>query len=79
MVRTHLVVRVSNPGSATRIRLIDRTGRVVGRLNVKAGANQAVAVPLLDRDQKPLAAGAYFATFASGRTLRTFKFTVVSR
>jgi hypothetical protein len=79
IVRTQLVVRVNNPESATRVRLIDRTGRVVGRAMVKAGADQALALPLLDRDSRPLAAGAYFATFASGRTLQTFKFTVVAR
>jgi hypothetical protein len=79
VVRTHLVVRVTNLESATRIRVIDRTGRVVGRVTVKAGANQAVAVPLLDRNGKPPAAGAYFATFAGGRALQTSKFVVVAR
>jgi hypothetical protein len=79
VVINHLVMRIDNPQSPARIRIIDRTGRVAARLTVSAGSDQAIAWPLIDRRGRELAAGAYYVAFAARGSYRVAKFTVVVR
>ncbi|MBM3332073.1 hypothetical protein FJY68_09530 [candidate division WOR-3 bacterium] len=79
VVSSHLVLRIDNPRSAARVRILDRGGRVVARLAVSAGANQTIAWPLLDGRGRRLTAGAYYVTFSASGASRVAKFTVTSR
>ena len=79
VVTGHLVMRIDNPQSPARVRIIDRTGRVAARLTVSAGADQALAWPLIDSHSRRLTAGAYYVTFSIPGSYRVVKFTVMSR
>jgi hypothetical protein len=79
VVTTRLVLRIDNPRSCARMRIVDREGRVVGRRTVAAGSNQAVAWPLLDESGSRLAAGSYCVTFSTPGASRVARFMVVSR
>jgi hypothetical protein len=79
VVTSHLVLRVDNPGSVTRVRIFNHSGRVVARLSVAPGANQALAWPLLDAQGRRLAPGVYYASFSSSGPYRTAKFAVAAR
>jgi len=79
IVTDQLVLRIDNPQAPARIRIIDRNGRVVSRQVVAAGSNQAIVVPLLNSRGQKLAAGSYYATFATPGAYRVAKFSVVAR
>jgi hypothetical protein len=79
VVTSQLVMRIDHPQAPARIRVIDRNGRIVGRMIVAAGSNQAIAWPLLDNRGAKLAAGSYFVTFATPGTFRVAKFAVAAR
>ena len=79
VVTSHLVMRIDNPQAPARVRIIDQSGRVVARLTLAAGSNQASAWPLLDGRGRRLTAGAYYVTFLTPGSDRVAKFTVVSR
>jgi hypothetical protein len=79
VVTNHLVMRIDNPQAPARVRIIDRNGRVVARLAVAAGANQAVAWPLLDSRNRRLSAGTYYAVFDAAGAHRVAKFAVTVR
>jgi hypothetical protein len=79
IVINRLVMRINNPQTPARVRIVDRTGRVAARLAVAAGSNQAVAWPLLDGRGHRLPAGTYYAAFQTSGTYQVAKFTVVAR
>ena len=79
VVNSHLVMRIDNPETPARVRIVDRNGRVVARLAVAAGSNQAVAWPLLDSRNRRLSAGTYYAVFDAPGAHTMAKFTVVAR
>jgi hypothetical protein len=79
VVTSHLVMRIDNPQSPARVRIIDRTGRVAARLTVSAGADQAIAWPLIDSRGRRLTAGTYYVTFSTRGSYRVAKFTATSR
>jgi hypothetical protein len=79
VVTSQLVVRINNPDTPARVRIIDRNGRVMAKLAVAAGSNQAIAWPLLDSRNHRLAAGTYYAVFDAAAAHRMAKFTVVAR
>jgi hypothetical protein len=79
VVTSHLVMRIDNPQTPARVRIIDRNGRVVARLTVAAGSNQAIAWPLLDSRSRRLSAGTYYAMFSASMIHSMAKFTVAAR
>lgn len=79
VVTSHLVMRIDNPRTPARVRIIDRNGRVLARLAVPAGSNQAVAWPLLDSRDRRLSAGTYYAVFDASGARTVARFTVVAR
>ncbi len=79
IVNRHLVMRIDNPETPARVRIIDRNGRVMARLTIAAGSSQAVAWPLLDSRNRRLSAGTYYAVFDAAGVHTLAKFTVVAR
>lgn len=70
VARTALVLRAGNLPRAANVRVIDRSGRCVARVPIRAGNDVAVSWPLLDRDGRRLPAGVYHAVLTSaGATL----------
>lgn len=70
VAKTALVLRAGNLPRAANVRVIDRAGRCVARVQVSAGKDIAVSWPLLDRDGRRLPAGVYYAVLTTtGATL----------
>ncbi len=70
IARTALLLRAGNLSRAANVRVIDRSGRCVSRVPLRAGKDIAVSWPLLDRDGRRLASGVYHAVLTtSGATL----------
>jgi hypothetical protein len=76
VTRTTLVLRAGNLLRAATVRIIDREGRSVARVAVSAGADIAVAWPLVDREGMRLPAGVYLALLSNGGTRLARRFVI---
>ena len=76
VVRTALVLRAGNLPRAASVRVIDRSGRCVARVPIRAGKDIAVSWPLLDRDGRRLPAGVYHAVLTTAGASLARQFVV---
>ena len=76
VARTALVLRAGNLPRAANVRVIDRSGRCVARVPIRAGKDVAVSWPLLDRDGRRLPAGVYHAVLTTGGATLVRQFVV---
>jgi len=76
VAKTSLVLRAGNMARAANVRVIDRTGRCVARVPIRAGKDIAVSWPLLDRDGRRLPAGVYHAVLATAGATLARRFVV---
>lgn len=77
VARTALLLRAGNLSRAANVRVIDRSGRCVARVPIRAGKDIAVPWPLLDRDGRRLASGVYHAILTTGGATLARQFVVM--
>jgi len=76
VVRTAMVLRAGNLARAANVRVIDRAGRCVTRVPIRAGKDVAVSWPLLGRDGRRLPAGVYHAVLTTAGATLARRFVV---
>jgi hypothetical protein len=69
-------MRAGGLSQSATVRVIDRAGRCVARIPVRAGQDVAVSWPLLDRDGRHLASGVYHAVLTTGGSMFARRFVV---